>query len=330
MVVQRVYFGSKVVKRVYLNGEVIWKLGGGELSIDHVLQIMPSGFHMVSTGDSLSLFSNEVSSSTINGRVCICNAPVLNADCKSQTEIAGCCEPFAAVSIICDAHSVSHIEADILVAKASMLSLTEDISANTEASALVAESVYIAHCENVNTTMDASILIPDPIISSFEEFIPVSDEKYIDAVDYTPLAFYENDCSEYESSMLVVESSEVVDFFTNLDSQQNSDAHLHPLGIAELASLYHIVTTCDAHLAVAAATGIDIDSKSATTTLANMQFQDGDAENENFTDLYIELTIADEEGNVFIEVDGVDYPLENVTDPVETGIEDTYIMEIIS
>ena len=61
-----------------------------------------------------------------------------------------------------------------------------------------------------------------------------------------------------------------------------------------------------------------------------MQFQDGDAENENFTDLYIELTIADEEGNVFIEVDGVDYPLENVTDPVETGIEDTYIMEIIS
>lgn len=330
MVVQRVYFGSKVVKRVYLNGEVIWKLGGGELSIDHVLQIMPSGFHMVSTGDSLSLFSNEVSSSTITGSIDVCNAPVLNADCESQTAITGYLEPCAAISLICDARSISRIEADMLVANAPVISLTEDISSNIEGSALVAESVRITHCERMDVTTDASILIPDSILYSLEESIPVSEDKHIDMADFTTLTFCESTHSEYESSMLVVESSEVVDFFTNLDSQQNSDAHLHPLGIAELASLYHIVTTCDAHLAVAAATGIDIDSKSATTTLANMQFQDGDAENENFTDLYIELTIADEEGNVFIEVDGVDYPLENVTDPVETGIEDTYIMEIIS
>lgn len=90
----------------------------------------------------------------------------------------------------------------------------------------------------------------------------------------------------------------------------------------------------EVHISLASAATMDHRSNLVAKSdgVASIQFWTGELDDEEFddtgfTDLVAVLLTA-EEGTVFIEIDGIDYPLENVSDPVETGEDDTYTMEI--
>lgn len=308
MIVQRVYFDGKTVKRIYQNGEVIWMLGGGRLSLEHISSIMSDGFHAIHHEDALILYSDEQNVSAQDGDVDVLNAITLNSVCDSATKLTEWFEACPAVVFTCNAKSMTREEVNALVATAISYSHTEDQGTGAETSALVAGAVDIAHQEDMATTAD--------VISA-------------NIADASSLSFQEGNGLEHQHSMLTVESDSVISLGSNVESELHTEESMDVVGITEIASRLHIVTVCKAYLSVSTAADLNMDETSATTTEATMQFQDGDAENENFIDLYVELIIADEEGTVFLEVDGIDYPLENTSDPIKMGVDDIYTIEII-
>lgn len=99
-------------------------------------------------------------------------------------------------------------------------------------------------------------------------------------------------------------------------------------GAAQIQTPEQICMACNAAMTAAAGVGTAMADRTAGMVCGSAVIEATVVE--SYKDSEIELIIStDESGSVYLQVDGSDYPIENVSDPEESGTDNTYIIQII-
>ena len=294
MIVEAIRWGTDTIHRIYLGGEIVWKIGS-ELSLSHIADLFTNGYHAMQVGDIIVLSPADDAVSVLNGSASVLPTTPIHEEIHSRTDLEG--SVFPAVVILCavDAASMSQAEAEALIAGAVSISKEEgfrtdpaihsmiaqavygshqsDNGTKTEADMLASPAVYGTHSADNGTTTEASAIIAGTAFVSAGEDNATTSEADMVAADPVPLRATAESLSTSEIDMMTFRMSGVVEIDAERESQSDSDTALDDLDIVNLGGLLRLVTTCEIHLMTAPVAAISAESHSRSDASIILSFE---------------------------------------------------------
>ena len=162
MIVEAIRWGMDTIHRIYLGGEIVWKMGG-ELSLSHIADLFTNGYHAMQVGDIIVLTPSDDAVSVLGGSASVLPTTPIHGESHSRTALEGSVFPAAAIYCVVDAASMSQAEVEALIAGAVYICKEEDSCTDPAIHALIAQAVY-GSCESDSRTETEADMLVSPAV----------------------------------------------------------------------------------------------------------------------------------------------------------------------
>lgn len=237
MVIQSIYLGKSPVLRIYHNRKIVWPIGGGELELELLADIVSTGFHMMTCGDIVTLVLDEQlssASSLASGAISLLDPVSMGAELNSQTRGDHTFDPLSAVIMVCDAASATKEEMDFLVANAVTMSHLTDMGTKNELYALIANAVYGDHGEDMETKGSVPMIVADAVYGDHKEDQETKQSVPMIVADAVYSAHAQDSGTKGEAGALIATP---VPMGAAMDSRSECEAHVLPFQVDQIAVL---------------------------------------------------------------------------------------------